>query len=90
MKIPCKDCILIAICRHKNFRPMLYECEPLRNILYRPWVIKNGVRNTQIDTRLRADDFMENVTEVESIIKPVRWQALVLHDGFASITQRQE
>lgn len=34
MKIPCENCICVAVCRHKAYRPMVTECSLIKEILY--------------------------------------------------------
>ena len=32
--IPCKDCLILPICRHKLYGIMMEECEKLRDFMY--------------------------------------------------------
>ncbi len=61
MKCPCKDCLMIPVCRHKYLN-LLLECEPIKDHLMK---YTYSSTPTQRRTRLRE--------EVIGILKPTQW-----------------
>ena len=68
--IPCTDCLLISICRHKKYGDMLMECDPLYKYLYRGGV--NKTKNMQVG--FRYDYFDKEIIKVYNIIKSTTWR----------------
>ena len=59
MKIPCKECLLIPICRHKPYGDLVDSCEHLYNYI----IIHH--QDEEHKNRCRI---------LESLMKPTRWE----------------
>jgi len=57
--IPCKDCLLLGICKHKLFGRLVHECEPLRSTLY----MKDALHIR------RVDNFVQLINELDKTMK---------------------
>jgi hypothetical protein len=64
MKIPCHNCICVAVCRHKAYRPMVEDCSLIREILYRD----DGILIKSLT--IRSDSFVEVAKEITDYMKP--------------------
>lgn len=62
MKIPCKDCISLAICRHKEYVSLFTNCALLQE--YEPHFERLDIRS---QTKLRA---------LSNTLKPTSWDLL--------------
>ena len=78
MKIPCKDCICIPMCRHKNYNKLMIDCTTLFELLY---VEAKGV----IKLNGNSNEFEEAILKVQEYIQPITWSTtnngLVTHIG---------
>ena len=61
MKIPCKDCILIPICRHKTFAMLMMECQ-----LVKEYDDKHIQRS--------GNNYFVSVREIQDILNPTQWK----------------
>ena len=69
MGVPCIDCLILPICRHKYFIDMKNECEMIDKFLFKSEVDSNHVFS------LRRFDFDPRVYLISEIVKPVNWDA---------------
>ena len=69
-KIPCQNCVLIAVCRHRDYHDMLNTCKLLESFLY-----KKRTRNeTEVSVCVqRAAYFNRNIVKVRDILRPTDW-----------------
>jgi len=65
MKIPCKHCLLIPICRHKTYSSVVIDCKIMYDMLYE--------QNDQEFDTIRPD-FGKIIKQMSEIIKPVYWK----------------
>jgi hypothetical protein len=57
MKIPCKNCITLAICRHKCYNDIHIECHLVRSYIFPGSILLHKI----------------HVKEVERVLKPSKW-----------------
>jgi len=76
MKCPCKECLLIPVCRHKHYSKLLNDCYIIRNSLY---IKANPTFNN------RKSSYVNYVESVETCIKPKRWYLQIDNNGFGYI-----
>jgi len=65
MNIPCEDCILIPVCRHKSYDHLFIDCDTLFDKLYYTRVLDMNYRETH---------YKELIKEVEETLKPSLWR----------------
>jgi hypothetical protein len=66
MKVPCKDCICIAICRQKHFRDLLCHCHIISGFLF-----------TDVDDEDGNDiSYVEAIFDIEEILSPSEWSSI--------------
>lgn len=65
MKIPCKSCLLVPICRNKEYTPLMDDCSLICNLLY---------SHKMSDVRYRKEQWEENLKELERILQPTLWE----------------
>jgi len=67
--MPCKDCLLIPICRHKHYLPLFSDCDKINEYIYgrggEPFV---------------AINYQNMLTELFDILHPTKWTALDIYD----------
>ena len=66
--IPCKDCLLIPVCRLKAYRILMKDCELLRTKLY---ILSPSY--PLAERGKRDDNFDELLIEVVNLLNPTRW-----------------
>ena len=64
---PCKDCICVPICKHKNYTQLIGECDLIFDLLY-----KRAEMSRQGGYRQRS--FKVNILKVEEYLKPTTWE----------------
>ena len=69
MHIPCTDCLIIPICRHKYFIDMKNECQMIEKFLFKTVVDSNHA------FCVRRINFELRVNLVSDAIRPVLWDA---------------
>jgi hypothetical protein len=74
MKIPCKECLLIPICRKKNFETMVNNCSLLKTVL-----IEVGVYPNNIYIKHQSNKrYHQILVRLEDALKPSLWQTVGL------------
>ena len=63
--IPCEDCILIPVCRHKTYDFLFIDCHKLFDKLYSTRVLDMNYRETH---------YKQLIKEVQKTLKPSRWK----------------
>ena len=63
MTIPCKNCLLIALCKNKYFLDMKNECSLIERYLFKGMIYD-----------LRKDDFNERIDTIHKIMNPKYWK----------------
>jgi len=63
-KIPCEECISLAICRLKSYRKLVFGCSDLLEILY-----DGGA----VDATERNKNFSTNVKIIHKALNPIMW-----------------
>jgi hypothetical protein len=61
---PCERCVVLAICKHKDYRDLMDECELVRNHLY----LKG-----QVHSHLRVVGFARRADYISNLMK-ARWK----------------
>lgn len=64
MEIPCESCLKLPVCRHKDYRLIIDECDDIMNILY---------FSDEISQATRKKRYSENIVRIEKIMKPTKW-----------------
>jgi hypothetical protein len=80
-KIPCKECISLAICRHKHYETLLFSCDLIFSYLSiygdeRPYDVvddKNGEVKMKVDKKLH-EKHEKRVRELVKVLNPSRWK----------------
>ena len=67
MIIPCKDCLIIPICKHKIYRDLV-RCDTLRRVLYKVKVEGNHVFS------IRLPRYYDILDEVQKLMNPQTWK----------------
>jgi hypothetical protein len=62
MSVPCKDCLIIPICRNKYFKDMKESCSKVEEYLFCGMVYNR-----------RRKDFIKRASKVEKVLKPMLW-----------------
>jgi hypothetical protein len=63
-KIPCEECLLVPICRYKDYRELVRNCLLIFDLLY---------FDRLLDSTCRTSDFRNKVLGIEQTVKPTRW-----------------
>jgi len=69
MKVPCIDCLILPIRRHKYFIDMKNDCQMIEKFLFKSLVDQNHV------FCMRRHDFDPRVYLLSEVVKPVKWDA---------------
>ena len=69
MKIPCKECLCIPICRHKSYHLLVDGCEPAANYLS---LSEDDIVNRE-DGEI-TEEQLRRIQNVEDILTPTRWR----------------
>lgn len=80
IEIPCKNCVLIAMCRHKKFEKMHRECKLIINTLYFDETTAGGARSKFFNTK---------ITLIRDILKPKEWCIIKDDTGFIHVVDRK-
>jgi hypothetical protein len=78
---PCIDCLMIPICRHREFDELMRTCRLVLQSLYYHNVPTDGNRSR---------DYSKKITLMIEYIKPLKWHATIGNDGFAHIHHTAE
>jgi len=73
--IPCENCILVSVCRFRDYREMLRKCVLLREQLY---------YHGRVSKMNRKEDFTEIINVAEKYIKPVKWKSVPIRYSYDS------
>ncbi len=65
--VPCKDCLLIPICRNKQYIPLMRECDLLHYYLY------HRGESGKLNKSLRRKNFSKKVHNVKKILGTESW-----------------
>jgi len=79
--IPCIDCLIMPVCRYKEYRLMLHECGLLVRMLY----YTDTDKHPDIRQDLRRRHFSRAVVELEKLMNPSRWHVIVSNGCYATI-----
>ena len=85
MKCPCKECICLAVCKHKNYTAMLNECIMINNYLYDN--IESFKSKTPRYADWRVDDFDKRIVKAIDSLKPSKWK-FVLTDKESNVVAK--
>ncbi len=70
MKIPCKDCLVLAVCRNKTYTKLVFGCSVLDKMLYRS---RPGMLRTSVNRNI---DFGRILVEVDRLMGTNHWHGL--------------
>jgi len=73
MKIPCEECILLAICKNKDYVDLLEDCSIIYNILYDHTKHRKDSA-FHIDRRA---DFNNKIAQIDKVMGTKLWNNLV-------------
>jgi len=83
--IPCKDCLIIPICRTKTYGQLLHGCKLLTDILY------NLIPpETCVGLSKRRGSYPKDIRKVEKTINPIRWQVSEEHQTTLIIGKKSD
>ena len=74
--IPCKECLLIPICRYKKFQSFVKECPLILDLLY---------LNRTFDSTCRRPSFNSSILKIEQVTKPTEWKTFFDDYGYAKV-----
>ena len=77
--IPCKDCLLMPVCRGKDYRKMVFECSIIRIYLY-------TTKDSTLDTDSRSNYFNKSIYELKDLMNPRYWNIVWLKDSANKIS----
>ena len=66
--IPCEECLLIPICRHKKYQQFVRECESIYSELYIDKIF---------DATCREYNFKHLILKVETLMNPTKWRVVL-------------
>jgi len=69
LKSPCRGCISVCLCRHKEFGYLIRECSLLSEVLY-----VNGVHG------VCSNMYNDCLKDTEKVLEPLKWRS-VERDG---------
>ena len=77
-KCPCKDCLMVPVCKHKQFKDLIFKCDPFS--VYTMFKIENNSGQgkyfyTTEEMRL-SPEFGGHLYEVYKVLKPTRWKPI--------------
>lgn len=83
---PCKDCICLPVCQNKFFYVLITECSILYKYLYTPASnspysshgLVSYVHAKSLGPYRRRNDMKSRLVNVESELKPSRWNYNIL------------
>jgi len=83
VRVPCMNCILIAICKHKLFDDLLKDCSLSRNSLYWDKTTPDGAR---------SQFFGQKITMIRNILDPSMWDIDINDekDAFSYVIEKCE
>ena len=70
MRVPCKDCLLVPICKHKHYNDIIIDCDILCNTLYERSKISGCPSN-------RKSFFHNHIIELDQVFG-TKWARRVL------------
>ena len=73
IKLPCVNCICVAICRHKLFDVLIKDCKLLLDTLYFDKTTVDGTRSKNYNIKL---------TMIQDILNPIDWNIRIDDDAF--------
>lgn len=77
IEVPCKDCVLIAICRNKLFDELIKDCKLLLDALYFDKTTEGGARSKY---------YGDKIDMIQDILNPDMWQVTIdPKDKFANV-----
>ena len=65
--IPCKDCLVLGICRHKSYREMLFNCHLIYRYLY-------DITDGQLIKEKRVEGFNARVSKLNTLLNTEAWE----------------
>jgi hypothetical protein len=66
--VPCKECLLIPVCKYKNYGILIKDCDPMYNYLY------FGHDKQDLIVATRKHNFDTNIKKLYLILKPTEWK----------------
>ena len=72
--IPCKDCLLVPICKHKHYNDIIIDCDILCNILYERSKISGWPSNRKLY-------FHNHVVELDQVFG-TKWERRLIQRGY--------
>ena len=79
--IPCKDCLLIPVCRCKDYSDMTRQCDLIAVHLYEERPISPYRRKHQV--------FNVDIWKIELIIRPLKWK-VTMRGGVIELVDQNE
>lgn len=73
MNIPCKDCILLGVCKHKHYGRLIYDCYLIGSALYARE--RTGSRRGVLVSR--KANFFHLIAELDELMGTTHWKRLV-------------
>ena len=80
--IPCKDCLVLPVCRLKQYSVMLRECDPLLNLLYKGTTSSPTLRDHKV--------FNKEIFNLEKILKPTMWRTTRDKAGYVHLMGKRQ
>jgi hypothetical protein len=77
MKTPCKDCLCVPFCRHKDYIDLISNCSILRNHLYKDQDPNNEIFYFGEE----KEDYTTLLEPLYNDLKPTKWALLVDNEG---------
>jgi len=84
--IPCKTCILLAICRLKTYTEMILKCERLLGLLY----YGSGTTFERLQVSNRTIKFGRYLKQLYKIMKPTQWYTKVGEHGYSPMSNENK
>ena len=76
--IPCRDCLIIPICREKTYRKLMTECSRVENYFYFP-------HGSPPSRGYRRYLFNREISELVKILNAKKWR-VVQEEGYKGVT----
>ena len=57
MKTPCKNCLLVPICKYKGYRMLVEGCDIITNFLYKQPKVMHDIKPSKWNAKYRRSTF---------------------------------
>lgn len=78
MAIPCKNCLILPVCREKEYTDLMYHCKIIRNFFYYE-------ERYDLHATSRKGNFRKDIYELREILKAEKWEITKSDNGLIHV-----